>query len=317
METSTTSRSKAPIMGIILVALAAIVVAVVVGVAAAAIKTYLGIYLIIVFPLVMAFVLAWTINKVAKIGKLRSGGAVVVLAVLAGLLMYGTYRYAEYVFFKQQLYQTTLTQVTIKAGKPLTADQINKFNTAFDSELQKDETVGTFLGFVQATAKEGVGIHFGNSATNTSGGLNFTLSEPLTWVYWALEILAICGVAAASANKGAKDLFCEKDNRFFATQNLGRVDKASADQFMALAKAGDWHGANALIDSSKSKPVYPYLAVSLQKCPACNTNSIPLKVVRKLSSKSSTDKIVLNTTLSPVQYDSMTGSATIPGGLPA
>src|SRR5260221_6373393 len=121
METSTTSRSKRPIMGIILVALAAIVVAVVVGVAAAAIKTYLGIYLFIVFPLVMAFVLAWTINKVAKIGKLRSGGAVVVLAVLAGLLMYGTYRYAEFVFFKQQFfqnqYQDELTKYTESNGK--------------------------------------------------------------------------------------------------------------------------------------------------------------------------------------------------------
>src|SRR5258708_31897430 len=235
METSTTSRSKAPIMGIILVALATIVVAVVVGLASAAIKSYLGIYLIIVFPLVMAFVLAWTINKLGKSGKLRSGGAVVVLAVLAGLLMYGTYRYAEYVFFKQQLYQTTLTQVTIKAGKPLTADQINKFTTAFDSELQKDETVGTFLGFVQATGKEGVGIHFGNSATNTSGGLNFTLSEPLTWVYWALEILVICGIVAASTDKASGTLFCEEDNRYLLIQNLCRVCQASQQQSLALA----------------------------------------------------------------------------------
>src|SRR5258708_18969096 len=313
METSTTSRSKAPIMGIILVALAAIVVAVVVGVAAAAIKTYLGIYLIIVFPLVMAFVLAWTINKVAKIGKLRSGGAVVVLAVVAGLLMYGTYRYTEYVFAKQIIYQAALTQFTENLGHAPTAAQLNALNDAYTQE----ESISTFPGFVKATAQEGVGIHFGNSATDTSGGLNFTLSEPLTWVYWALEILVICGIAAASTRKATSALFCEKDNRFFVTQNLGRVDKASADQFMALAKAGDWRGASALIDNSKGKPVYPFLAVSLQKCPACNTNPVPLKAVRKLNSKSSTDKIALSTTLTPAQYDDLTGTVTVPGALPA
>src|SRR5258708_29112681 len=145
METSTTSRSKAPIMGIILVALAAIVVAVVVGVAAAAIKTYLGIYLIIVFPLVMAFVLAWTINKVAKIGKLRSGGTVAVLAVLAGLLMYGSYRYAEYVFARQQIYQSALSQFTEKLGHAPTATQLKALNDAYE----QDARISTLPGFVK------------------------------------------------------------------------------------------------------------------------------------------------------------------------
>src|SRR5450432_4051256 len=232
------SRSKAPLMGIILIVLAGIIVAVVVGVAEAAIKIYLNLYLIIVFPLIMAVLVGWIVNRTSRIGKLRNATVASVLAVLIGLLAYGSYRYAEYVFFQQQLFQTTLTQVTETAGQPLTPDQLSKFQVLYASEFQKDDTVSTFPGFVQARAKEGVAIQFGSSVTDQNTGTDLTLSEPLTWGYWALEILVICGVAVSQVRKSSNVPFCDRDNRFFVTKKLGRVDKTSADQFMALAKAG-------------------------------------------------------------------------------
>ncbi|HLY27520.1 MAG TPA: hypothetical protein VKQ72_14345, partial [Aggregatilineales bacterium] len=167
-----------------------------------------------------------------------------------------------------------------------------------------------FIGFLNFSAKEGEGISFtsGYTSTSASNADTLALTGTAAWIYWAAEILGIALVAAFQARKGAKVPFCNTHNRFLTSVNLGRVPRESADQFMAHAKANNWSGTAALISPAGTRISYPYLAVVAQKCPDCNSNNVPLKVVRKISSRSNSDRIVYKATLTPAQYGDLSGA---------
>src|SRR5258708_3869731 len=297
------TRSKVPLMGVILLIQVAVVTAAVVGAAVAAIRYYL-VYAILAFPAIMGFLAGGAISRAAKIGRVRSVGVVTLFAVLTGLLMYGIYRYGDYFLTRQYVYN-----VAVDRGytKTLTPEQIQ---TKIDDYFVQEGGAPGFIGFVNYNAKLGEGIRLSSSysSSNTSP-LTFTLTGTAAWIYWGVEILLIVGLAAVTARKAVNIPFCEKDSRYFANVILGRVPRESADQFLMQAKASNWRAAAALIAPGRGKVVYPYLAVVVQKCPDCNTNDAPLKVVRKLSSRSKSDRTVLTATLTPAQYDDLSGTA--------
>jgi hypothetical protein len=237
----------------------------------------------------MAAAGGWVMTSAIKKGKVRSRSVALIFGRLIGLIIYGTYRIGDYYLTWQQAKSSLGDQIT-----PLGID-----------------------GFVQYTkfqAHEGEHVRFGTSATSSSGGINFTLSEPLTWGYWLIEVLVVVGGAAFTAANVASEPYCEQDGKFFVKRSLGRVQKEQADQFMAAAKAEDWVLARGFITPStgKGKAVYPFLDVMVSKCPKCNTNPVALTIVRKMSSKNSGDLKVLKATLTPEQYSRLDNTVSAP-----
>jgi hypothetical protein len=289
------ARSKVPILGLILLILFSVVIGIAIGALVAAIRVYAHFYLVLAFPIFMGALAGGAISAVAKVGKVRSGAVAIFFGLLAGIIMYGTYRYGQYFLEKQQFYNDHP-----KVDRA-------QLDVAIDESLKDETGQAGFIGYIISTAKDGIRIVPTSSATSSSSSSNLVLSGPLAYGYWVVEILIILGVAAATAGKSASVPFCDRDGRFFATQNVGRVPKDSADQFMLMAKAGDWQNATLLLDRSRSKVNYPYLEVRVDKCPACNTNPLPLSIVRKMSSKKNTDKVIFKATLTPTQYGDLVG----------
>ncbi|HLY24919.1 MAG TPA: hypothetical protein VKQ72_01180, partial [Aggregatilineales bacterium] len=210
------------------------------------------------------------------------------------------YRYGLYFLVRQEIYN-------VAVSRGYTPDQIQQ---KLDDYFIQEGGAPGFIGFVNYSAKVGEGLRLTSSysSSNTSPA-TITLTGTLAWIYWGAEILLVTGLAAYQARKAVNVPFCDKDNKYFASVNLGRVPRESADQFLTQAKAGNWSTAAAMIGSPRGKVIYPHLAVVAQKCPDCNTNPVALKVVRKLSSRSSSDRVVLKTTLTPAQYDELAGAA--------
>src|SRR5579859_4001168 len=98
---SDVTRSKVPLMGFILLILVTIITGAVVGGIVAASAFYV-VYVIFAFPALMGLIAGGAISRAAKMGKVRSVGMITLFAILTGLLMYGVYRYGEYIFFRQK-----------------------------------------------------------------------------------------------------------------------------------------------------------------------------------------------------------------------
>jgi hypothetical protein len=307
---STPVRSSVPIMGLILMLIAAVVGGVIIGGVVAGVSMFF--YLIILMPLLMAAAGGWVMTQAIKMGKVRSRTVALIFGLLIGLIIYGTYRYGEYLIVGRP----AIKQVFIDKAKELgVSDQVNdaKVEELIDQGMKEQTGQTGFIGYTILKAQVGEHVRFGRT-TGSSGGINFTLSEPLTWGYWLIELLVVVGGAALTSASVASEPYCEQDGKFFVKRSLGRVQKEQADQFMAAAKAGDWVLARGFImpSTGKGKAVYPFLDVMVSKCPSCNTNPVPLNVVRKMSSKNSGDLNVLKTTLTPEQYSRLDNTASAP-----
>lgn len=288
-------RSKVPLLGLILLILVSVVTGVVVGGIVAAVDVYLHFYLILVFAIFMGAIAGGAVALAARLGRVRSGAIAVIFAFITGLIMYGSYWYGNYLLLKQQVYEKSPETNRLKLDAEL--------DLFFAGETGQPG----FVGFVMYSAKKGISITSTNNISSSTRTNDLTLVGPVAYGYWVVEILIILGVGAAAAAKVSNMPFCDRDNRYFITQNLGRVPKDSADQFMLMAKAGDWSGAMLLIDRSRGKVTYPYLEVKVEKCPACNTNPLPLSVVRKISSKKNAEKVIFKATVTPAQYSELAG----------
>jgi hypothetical protein len=295
-------RSSVPIFGLILMVLAAVVGGVIIGGIVAFVSQFF--YLILLMPVLMAAAGGWIMKQAVMMGKVRSGAIAFFFGILIGLIIYGTYRFGEYYVERQKAHAELVEQF----GSQVNSARIDE---ALD-ELFLERTGKTgFIGYTLFKAQEGESIRFGRS-TSSSGGLNITLPESLTWIYWLVELLVIAGGAGFMAASVSSEPFCEQDGKFFTKRSLGRVQKEQADAFMTAAKAGDWSQVRSLISPAVGKPVYPYLEVFASKCPNCNTNPVELTAVRKMNSKSSNDMNVLKSTLTPEQYAVLDMNATSP-----
>ena len=289
------TRSKVPLFGLILLIFVSVAGAVAIGAITAAIERYLHFYLILVFALIEGLLAGGVVVLAMRVGKVRSKFVAVIFGILAGLITYGTYWYGDYYLFKQQVANDR------SGSSRQQSDEL--VDTIFKTETGQPGVVG----FLMYQAKEGFGITSSSYAGSSARTTDLTLQGTTAYGYYAVELLAICLIAAAAAFRAAGTPFCERDNRFFTTKLVGRIPKDSADQFMTMARVGDWRGASMLLEKSKSKMRYPYLEIQAQRCPACNTNPVPVSVTRKQGSRKSAQKVVFKTTLTPEQYGDFAG----------
>ncbi len=266
-------RSRVPFFGLILLLLFTVVGGVGVG-----LLLWLSsklIYLIFLSIVIAAALLFGVLTISVRVGKVRSGLVLFVFGVIAGLLLYGTYRGAEYLGILNDEYQAFRTLV----AEEITAEDSNAtqeevdalidevllqetgaagfdgFRILYDDYLEDEVGDRGFIGFIKLDLQDGLTIQRTSStsfgATSGTGGMN--LPDWAEAVYWALEIAIVTlGPAVALVNRG-KEPFCEAENRWLAWEFAGRVEFQQQGMFVNLIKQGQFSAAGQLMTQQRGR----------------------------------------------------------------
>ncbi len=289
--------NRVPFQGFLTLVLAAVVGGVVVGALVAVAAHF--IYLVVLFPMIMGLVGGAIVVAVVKSGKVRSPWIAGLFGLLIGLIIYGTYRYGEYIDAQRQFYDV------IKAKY----DQINETDSAglLDKYLS-DETGSTgFMGYVLLDAKQGVKITR-TVSTSTESGMTF--AGNMAWIYWGIELLAIVGIAGVMAYGQAAQPFCESCETWYGQERwLGSAEKKIAKDLKTALKGGDFARVRAAL--TPQSLALPRLDLTYQRCEHCTAANpvVRLKQITASGRKNTAKKELLKGEITPAQYTEITGQA--------
>lgn len=256
--------NKVPSSGFTWMLLSAIAGGVVIGGITWAISNL--IYLLILFPIGMGFAGGAANSFGVRQGKVRNPLIAGAVGVFTGLVIYATFFGGDYLKFKQAASE----EITKAAGQEIDSATKEKLIDTFLAE--KTQSTG-ILGFVKYSAQQGVNI----GKVGTKG---FTLNEPLTWIYWLIELGIISGISGAIAYGSAKDPFCEGCDRWYDNKKrVGNVDENLSQRFLELVNQDNLPRAGEQVDPA-ANIVVNSLEVHLQECPNCPTGDAILTIDR-------------------------------------
>lgn len=259
--------NKTSIDGVLMLILITMVGGVLIGGITAVIGRF--IYLIIAFPVGMGYLGGKGIELAVKHGKVRNPLLAATFGLLVGFIIYGTYRYGEYLFFRIEGRTIIMEEVEMEGNEPIdatTADLIA-------DEILLEETGYTgFLGFTLLQAAEGMSIG------RVSGGTTINIGTTLTWIYWVVEILLVFGFAAMMGSEAASRPFCERHDRWYGKEK--RVGGLSPDQGTAalqLLKDGNFLELGPMLESTAP---LPGVELYVERCRDCIVSNPVLTVKR-------------------------------------
>lgn len=187
---ATRSHSRLPVLGVILLLLFAVVGGV--GVGVVLLLSSRVVYLIFASVMIAAVVGGWMVALAARLGKVRVAGVAFLFGLLTGVLIYGTYRYGQYLDERQ------IAREQILAEAPsLKPDEVEQL---IDEVLVEETGYSGFVGMTLLDAEAGMTV----VPTRGSSSAELTLNKELTIGYWAMEILIMTlgtGFAAMSRSK--------------------------------------------------------------------------------------------------------------------
>jgi hypothetical protein len=283
------TTSTAPVAGVLLLLVFAVVGGVGAGVLLFFSSTF--IYLIFFSPILAAGLAGLIVDQGVRFGKIRDSFTAVLFGLLIGFLLYGTFRYAEYIDFRREVREEILQ---IQPGADF--DWIDSF---IDDGLRQDTGYSAFPGYVVMTAREGMSLTLRSRSTRQE--LDFTIGEGLTVIYWGVEILIMLIVPAGMANRGANQPFCEGENTWLKFKKIGYVPGILAESFIGSLRAGDFYTAGSYIENKGVK--VPRLDVEAGRC----GDHAPTAQLRVLVNKGNDREAIIVANISATEYNSLIG----------
>lgn len=269
---------KVPFGSFILMLIAALIGGVVIGVLVAFVHQF--IYLVLVFPLLMAVVGGGLIGLIVRSGKVRSPVMAALFGILIGAVLYGVYRYGAYYVDRQKIVDQLVNEQHFTAAQA---------QAGFDTVLQKDFGTTGFIGYEQLVARDGISF---TSTTSVNDSSAVPIKGPLVYGYWAIEFLIIVGVAAAVASQRANQPFCENCGTWYSGKGMiGSVDNKASKQFIKLLRNGQFAEAKAMFTPPANPP---RTDLEMDFCKTCQDSDVVVtaqKVVK--TSRNRTNKSVL------------------------
>lgn len=246
-------RSKAPVGGVLLTLIAAVLSAVGFGVLAAIVARYIS--LVFVSALFAAALIGVPIVLSIRFGKVRAAGLVAVIGLLAGAGGYAVQRYVEYLDFR-----ATLQVEARAANKSLSDADIDR---GIDIILEQETSQTGIIGYLSLMAQEGLQISDVGESSSSSDGI--TLEGPLVWGFWGFELLVMAITPAFMARKRAQEIFCEDENKWLVFETIGYVGKESQMAFSTALRENNYAQAGTLIKLKRrqKKPMYH---VTIARC---------------------------------------------------
>jgi hypothetical protein len=242
--------NRVSLPGLIVLALVAICGGLVFGGLAAAISNF--IWLIVLFPIGLGLAAGELLAKMITKYKVRSPMAAAAAALLMSLMIYGTMNYADYLVFQSELSDL----ITEEYGQ-LDNQTVAEITDGF---LGEETGFTGFLGYLRLQAQEGVAI----GSFRSSQAL--TLNEPLSWLYWLVELIIVTVCATLIAVERAKKPFCELCQCWYGGgEHQGSVARDNVNQFLELMRTGNMRQASALLTSEPLPS--PTLEIYMRRCP--------------------------------------------------
>jgi hypothetical protein len=245
------ASGAAPVGGVILLLVAAIVGGLVLGGIMWGIEHFANIYLIVVFPLAAGALAGGLLALIVRSAKIRNPLIAGLAGLIAGLVVIGTYHFATYYITFRGEARAALEET---GAKNLTEAEVDELTDSF--LLDEVDDTG-FIGYMKLAAQEGITISRNLSSSSSSG---FTLQDTGAWIYWGVELLAVVLIAAIMAARAAGEPFDEKGGAWYGGQQLiGVANPKSRKDLVNALKNGDFQGAGRLLTTQQLK--YPRIEV--------------------------------------------------------
>jgi hypothetical protein len=206
-----------------------------------------------IFPAVLGGAVGFAANRGVKSGKVRDPAIAGVVALLAGVVSYGSMNYVQYLNFRQAFAKEII-------NLNLATEQNSQ--QAIDEFLQQEVNNSGFIGFMQFSAKQGTQI-----SRSGESGSGFKLDQTFTLIYWLIELAIIEGLAFGFATVAAKEPFCEQSHDWYGQpEPLTSADLADRDKLIEALNSDNYAQAGTLL-----KPEFeiapPCLSLTIQMSP--------------------------------------------------
>jgi hypothetical protein len=281
--------NRVPPVGLLIMLTAAVV-----GGLGAGVVTYFvsrELYLIILFPILLGLLCGWIAAQAVLIGRVRAPLIAGGLGVLMALILYGTYRYADYFWgFRGDL----KSQFEAAIDQKLTGEQYQQF----ENVALKDAVGATgFVGYTKLTAREGITITRSTRAT----GSGLKLKGAVLYGYWLIEIVLVGCFAAAGAYRAARKPFSERAGDWYGVaRRVGVLPGEARTDFGSLMAQGQLAQASALIVLAGDALPRTEIAVYLSAVP---DDDVVLAMQRLVSRRSRVEtKDITRWVLSPAEW---------------
>lgn len=258
------------------------------------------VYLVVLFPIVVAAGAAAAVKYGVRRGKVRSPLAAGFYGLLLGLVIYSSYHYFDYLGFRARA-RSDVTTVAEEEGVSLRSSQVE---LVIDDHLLDKTGRAGFTGFLTLKANAGVSIGDWFDAAS------YNLGSIGTWFYWLAELAFIAGFAGYYGWQAAGYPYCESCNSWYgAGVYLGGVAESKKHELVRLVERGDLKLAGELLEDHAP---LPGVRVYVESCDTCESSGsrFVLKEASTGRGGERRSETVLQVMVSPGQRDAIVkGSA--------
>lgn len=222
-------------------------------------ENFIGLYLVLFYPLVAGGLGGALYAGVVEGQKVRNPLIAFVVGLLMGVSTYGTYHaLGYYVTFRNDVQQLLADE----GVKDVTVDD------AINLILQDEVNDTGFIGYMKLSADIGMSIQRVGSATPSTGSQN-PIRGDIMYAYWAGEALIVSLFAAFMAAGAAGKPFDEGANAWFdKEQIIACAPTKSRKELQNALKNGDFTAAGRIAVPQALQP--PCLTIAVQRSPDPN-----------------------------------------------
>ena len=208
------------------------------------------IYLILFFPAAMGLAGGVLVALAIRRGKIRNPVVGQMGGLLAGLIIYSSMWFGNYLQFQNSV------RSEILARSPGAA--VAEVDAFVDQFIKNQTGVSGFSGYILLVDQDGVSI--GRVGRSNSVNLGPTFS----WVYWGAELFIILALSVSPAGRYARQPFCEACGRWYGTPALvGTLGASRSKELQAWVEGGQFQ---KLGEELQTNPALPNVGVFLATC---------------------------------------------------
>ena len=214
--------------------------------------------LVILMPLIFGAIVGGVLSRTADLGKCRNVPLIVTVALVAGILTYGTKLAVDAFTLRPEMVQEVSQGLVDDYGIPQ-AEAVKAANKL----LTPIETMKLYF---RASADIGFQItHYG------SGGI--PIRGIGYYLFLALDVILVAGAAVGIALATVKRPFCENCDMWITPKGILLKSPKQADNVVSLVQVQDWNGAynlpaGGLIDQKNHCNVF------VNKCAGCGDSHV-------------------------------------------
>lgn len=265
--------NKSSILGIFLLLLVTVFGGLILGILLFLVGQF--IYIIVLFPAIVAIVGGSVLQKIVKTGKIRITLLAGICGMLMGFIIYGSYLSLSYIAFRYWASITIFEQAP-QLYRGLSDSSIDK---TIDQKLKENTGESGFVGYLFSKSRKAIGVMFDYTilAGVLEGKGGITFGPFLTWVYWLIELTIIVGFPTYYAIDTASQPFCQIHNQWYGKkQRIGGIPETYKRELLKLLNTGKLATVGEI---SQSATAIPRIDLNTQKCDICiNNNDVYLQV---------------------------------------